>query len=413
MTSISAGTANAKTVLVITPYLAYPNVGHAGGKAIYSFILHLKERGVKVCLVSLAWPHEAHQFENLKRLCDDTYLFASKPVFTDTFLRSFQSNVFLFFPRFAKGCVKHVRIRRHLNRAVKDMIRRHAPDIVQVEYSTMALYLRKIKSTKTTVIHLHDLMIKPYGRRCAAENSLLRRVSRRLFFLLLKRVELSYCRTFDEVLVKSELDRKILLQHGRFRASVFPLGIEPSQQTAPYDNREDRSVLFLGAMYRDLNEQAAFFFAERVMPALEREVGAVRFYIVGSQPSETLKELCSESVVVTGFVEDVSEFYGRTQVFVAPLFIGGGMIFKVIEAMSYGLPVVASRIANEGIGARENEEILLANDPAEFATKIAALMKDQGLWKKLSHNAKRFVEEKFAWDRLTRQYLTHFNLSQP
>jgi polysaccharide biosynthesis protein PslH len=410
MTSIATGTASAKTVLLITPYLPYPNVGHAGGKAIYDFMLQLKKRGIKVCLISLAWPNEEKQFEHLRQICDDTDLLVSKPVFTDSFLRSFQANVFLFLPRILRGCLKHLRIRAHLNRAIRDMIGRHKPDIIQVEYSSMAIYLIRIKSAAAKVAHLHDVMIKPYERRWAAESSPLRRVSRWLFFLLVKRCELSFCRGFDEVLVKSEHDKALLLQHGRFRTTVFPLGIAPAAQITGPADREPRSVLFLGAMFREVNEQAARYFAEQVLPILKREVGPVKFYIVGAGPSEQLRRLASPEVVVTGFVEDLSEFYGRCQVLVAPLFIGGGMIFKVVQAMSFGLPVVASTIANEGILARDNEEILLADNPKEFARKIAALMNDPCLWTKLSVNGRGFVENRFSWARVAQEYLAHFKL---
>jgi len=395
---------------VISPYLPYHNVGHAGGKAIFDFILQLKKRGVRVCLISLAWPHEEQEFESLRRLCDDTHLLVSTPVFTDSFLRSFQANVLRFFPKILRGCIKHLRIRSSLNRAIRDMIRRHEPDVIQVEYSAMALYLIRIKSAGAKVAHLHDVMIKPYQRRWTAERSPLRHISRWLFFLLVKYCELSFCRAFDEVLVKSEHDRAVLLQHGKFRTSVFPLGIEPANRITGYADREHRSVLFLGAMFREVNEQAAFYFVEQVLPILENEVGPVKFYIVGMGPSEQLRRLDSPKIVVTGFVEDVAQFYGRCQVFVAPLFIGGGMIYKVVQAMSFGLPVVASAIANEGIMARDNEEILLAGDPREFVRKIAALMNDPPLWMKLSGNSRRLVEERFSWGRIAQEYLAHFKL---
>jgi glycosyltransferase involved in cell wall biosynthesis len=132
-------------------------------------------------------------------------------------------------------------------------------------------------------------------------------------------------------------------------------------------------------MYRKVNEDAALFFIERVLPRLQTRIQSVKLYIVGSGPSRSLQNKASEKIIVTGFTEDLSSFYRKCQVLVAPLFIGGGMIFKVVQAMSFGLPVVSSTIANEGIQARDRREILIADSAEEFANRIAAIMNDPEL----------------------------------
>src|SRR5215831_16760533 len=124
---------NMKTILIVTPYLPYRDVGHAGGQSIYDFIVELKQRGFKVCLAALAWPEESRHFASLSQLCDDTHLVASVPVFTDTMVNSLQTHPFSFFPRVVRGVVKHIRIRRLLNSGIRRMIHDHGPDLMQVE----------------------------------------------------------------------------------------------------------------------------------------------------------------------------------------------------------------------------------------------------------------------------------------
>jgi glycosyltransferase involved in cell wall biosynthesis len=380
-------------------------VGHAGGKAIYDFIIELKKRDFKVCLVSMAWPDEECQLERLNEICDGTFFLVSKPVFTDSFLRSFQSNPLLFGPKILRGCLKHLRVRNDVNRGIRELIRRHRPDVVQVEYTTMLLYLRKLDTPAMKILDLHDVMSKPFQRFYMAEKNLAVRLWRYLFFVLVRRLELSFCRGFDRILVKSNYDKKVLLKQANFRTQTFPLGVQPVPGIVPYARREPRSVLFLGAMFREVNERAVVFFLQNVMPALEREVGPVTFYIVGTSPSEKVRQLASSRVIVTGYVADVSEFYRRCQVFVAPLFVGGGMIFKILQAMSYGLPVVSSTIGNEGIEATDGEQILIADKALDFSRKLASLMNDAGLWEKLSVQAQKFVNSRYAWDRVIEDYL--------
>jgi glycosyltransferase involved in cell wall biosynthesis len=398
-----------KTILLITPYLPYRDVGHAGGKAIYDFIVELKRRGFKVCLASLAWPEESRHFESLRQLCDDTYLFASVPVFTDTLFNTLLGHPVRFFPKVIQGVVKHIRVRRLLNSGIREIIQDHDPDIVQVEYTTMVLYLQKLKSTRLKVLHLHDLMVKPYTRLWMAEKNRVARLFRFLFFAAVKYVELTFCGAFDVVLVKSEYDKKVLGQHGSLDTAVFPLGIYPQTQIAPYTCREPGSILFVGAMFRKVNEDAALFFIEHVLARLEEKVQSVKLYIVGVSPSKSLRKKASNKIIVTGFVEDLSSFYRRCQVSVAPLFVGGGMIFKVLEAMNFGLPVVSSTIANEGIEARDGSEILLADDAEEFADRIAAVMTDPDLWQRISFAAHALVGRKYSWDVVIQNYLQKVN----
>jgi glycosyltransferase involved in cell wall biosynthesis len=248
-------------------------------------------------------------------------------------------------------------------------------------------------------------MIKPYARLWMGEKNVIARANRRLFFAILKTIELAFCRRFDRVLVKSQCDRNLLQQHGRFDARVFPLGVRPQTGIEPYTYREPGSVLFVGAMFRKVNEEAAVYFIEDVLPKLEQKIAPVKFYVVGSSPSSSLRRRVSAQVVVTGFVDDLSYYYRRCQVLVAPLFVGGGMIFKVLQAMSFGLPVVSSSVANEGIEAVDGDEILIADKAEDFAERLASVMRNEELWERISSGACAFVNSRYSWNVVMQDYL--------
>jgi glycosyltransferase involved in cell wall biosynthesis len=88
------------------------------------------------------------------------------------------------------------------------------------------------------------------------------------------------------------------------------------------------------------------------------------------------------------------------------------MIFKVLQAMSFGLPVVASSEANEGIQAGDGREVLIAGSAEEFSDKLASLITDVELWQKISCGAQAFVNAKFSWDVVIADYLKNVN-SEP
>ena len=396
-------------ILIISPYLPYDNVGHAGGKVIYDFIAHLKKRNVRVYLISLVTPDEISELEDLKSLCDDTCFLIFEPLFSTGFMKLFLRSPLSAIFKLPFALICHFMIRWKLAHHSQRLVNRYDPDIIQVEYSMMAIYLSEIRSTKLRVLNLHDVMLKPLERLYEAEKNFLRRGLRFLLFLFVKRREISFCRQFDKILVKSEFDKQLLLKQGNFEIEIFPLGIETVSRIEPYENREPNSILFVGALYNDLNERAVLYFIKEVLPKLKQNLGFVKFYVVGSSPSQGLKKMSSESVIIKGFVDDLSLFYNRCGVFVAPLFVGGGMILKILQAMSYGLPVVSSTIANEGILAKDNEEILLADSAEDFCHKTGLILRDKELWQRISNGGRSFVNCRYSWDIVLDDYLRLFN----
>src|SRR5262249_12084445 len=117
-------------------------------------------------------------------------------------------------------------------------------------------------------------------------------------------------------------------------------GIEPDPPAA---------VIFIGDMSYFPNEDAACHFAHRILPFIGRSRPEVRFLVVGRNPSPKVRELEAISgVEVTGFVPDVRSYLARAQVSVAPFSIAAGVPNKILEAMAYGLPVVATPRAVQG-----------------------------------------------------------------
>ncbi len=48
--------------------------------------------------------------------------------------------------------------------------------------------------------------------------------------------------------------------------------------------------------------------------------------------------------------------------------------------MAYGVPAVVSNMAAEGMNLVHGEDILIADDPQDFAREILRLYEDKGLW---------------------------------
>jgi glycosyltransferase involved in cell wall biosynthesis len=100
---------------------------------------------------------------------------------------------------------------------------------------------------------------------------------------------------------------------------------------------------------------------------------------------------------VTGRVEDVRQFVDRAQIFVVPIRVGGGTRLKILEAMSMQKPVVSTTVGAEGISHQNGTNILLADDPQEFARQVSRLLKDSRLRQDVGVQGRRLVVERYDW----------------
>jgi glycosyltransferase involved in cell wall biosynthesis len=85
---------------------------------------------------------------------------------------------------------------------------------------------------------------------------------------------------------------------------------------------------------------------------------------------------------------------------VAPLILGTGIKNKVLEAMAMGKCVVTTSIGSQGINAVSGEDLIITDDPHEFATWVVSLLRDKQLRQKLGDNARRIIETQYSWKKI-------------
>ncbi|HJV66861.1 MAG TPA: glycosyltransferase family 4 protein [Geomonas sp.] len=269
-------------------------------------------------------------------------------------------------------------------------------DLVQVEWVETAILIGKGKAPM--VLDAHDVISKP-ARRSYLRATGWRRSVQFLKYALVRVLEKSIMRRFDRIFTMSEFDRNFLAEiHPPLPVTTVPIpaGLDLKPSVYP---RQKNTLLFLASYkYRPTNVEAALYFHREVLPLVRKEVPEARFVIAGYGPPPFLTELAEKDpgVTVTGFVEDTDELYKTAAVFVAPILIGGGIIVKVLDALAAGAPVVTTGFGNEGIGAVDGRDLLVADTPQEFAKKVLEILKDGELAARLSENGERFARENFG-----------------
>ncbi len=160
---------------------------------------------------------------------------------------------------------------------------------------------------------------------------------------------------------------------------------------------EDRSgLMFVGGFQHLPNVDAARWLVDEIFPLVRNEIPDVELHLIGSRMPTEIRSIDVPGVQVHGFVEDLNPFLDGCRVSVAPLRYGAGVKGKVNQAMSHGLPVVATTCAAEGMFLEHGKDVLVCDDVAAFAREVVRAHQDRELWEGLSSGGLSNVEHHFS-----------------
>ncbi len=185
------------------------------------------------------------------------------------------------------------------------------------------------------------------------------------------------------------------------RLYVVPNGVELPDRVGVHGR--DLDVVFLGNMYTAANVDAVLWFVRSVWPRVVAVRPRSTLYVVGRNPHARVRELAGAGIVVTGTVSDVGEYLCRAKILVAPMRFGAGQKTKLLDAFAHGVPVVATREANEGTDATDGVAIMLRDHPEAMARAILDLLGDEAKRAALASNALEFVKAQYSWERAAEQ----------
>lgn len=217
-----------------------------------------------------------------------------------------------------------------------------------------------------------------------------------------KTMELFNASCSDLVLTVTGDEKGFLLKENPdLKIEVVPNIHDIRKEIKPFGERKD--IMFIGGFLHQPNEDAVFYFVKEIFPLVKKSVPEMKFYVVGSDPSEALQKLDSEDVKVTGYVKDIMPYFENCRVFVSPLRYGAGMKGKIGQSMGYGLPVITTVIGAEGIGLIDGENAIIADRPEDFADSIIRLYTDEKLWERLSANSIGLIENNYSREVVSRK----------
>jgi glycosyltransferase involved in cell wall biosynthesis len=294
-----------------------------------------------------------------------------------------------------------------LKLAIQDELVRENYDLVHVE--TFYVYQNLPKVSIPVVLVEHNIEYLVYERYAKLAKPLLKP-----FFYLdvmkLRKAEERAWRKADKLVAVSNAERKLMK---RADISIVPNGVDTDTFSFRSFERiiSPKRILFIGDFKWMQNRDALEFILKEVWPNIIGKLEAVskntdlKLWIVGKNIPEDLKSLAKAKNIILdeNNKEETSVIFKKSFILLAPLRVAGGTSYKIIEAMSTGVAVVTTNLGIEGLEAKNNTHVLSAESPLDIADLTCNLLLDHSLYKRITLNARKFVEEKYDWKNVAKK----------
>ncbi|HON18270.1 MAG TPA: glycosyltransferase family 4 protein, partial [Salinivirgaceae bacterium] len=157
-----------------------------------------------------------------------------------------------------------------------------------------------------------------------------------------------------------------------------------------------KTIYFIGALDWMPNQEGVIWFVSKVWNKILAQCPDTEFHIAGrNAPKDFIHRINRKNVFFHGQVDNAQEFSRNYQIMVSPLLTGSGMRVKIVEAMAMKKPIVATKVAAEGIPAINSKHMFIAYNENEFANYVIQLLNNPNQCIEMGENAFHMVENQF------------------
>lgn len=337
---------------------------------MYDVTAGLARAGHRVTVLALNTPKHFQAADVLDHLGPNVRLI---PVDVDTRLSPVKALRNLLFSQLPYN------IERFVSPAVEakltELLRTEQFDAAQIEGSLAAWYvapLKRLAPDLPVVLRAHNVEYTIWQMLADRENNPLKRFYLRHLAQRLRRFEQQVFPQFDAVAAITEPDQRRLRGMGCHEPVVFvPAGVDLARfQRNPAIRPRPRTLFMIGSLDWLPNQEGLDWLLANVWPTVSAQYPDLELHIAGKEMPQRFRELQLPGVTVHGFVESAAAFMQQYDVMLVPLLSGGGMRIKIIEGMALGKCIISTGLGSEGIHVRDNFDIILCDDPAEWIERI-------------------------------------------
>ena len=312
--------------------------------------------------------------------------------------QSWKQTLFDPYPHYARTYPIDM-LRVHITKAINTW----HPDVIQFEHLYVA-QLAKLTGDMPRILTEQNVESLIARRQIKFTHSTSRQISAWIEAQKLRAWEVKMLRQYKTCIAVSPDDAREIHQLAPgVTVLIIPNGVDvPYFSQRSETNPQREGILFFGNLGYPPNADALDYFIRDIFPPVHDQFPDKTLTIVGPNASSETRDLGRiPGVHFLGFVEDLRPFLWRAEASIVPLRSGGGTRLKILESLAADCPVVSTDIGAEGLELVGGRDLMLANNPDDFAECLISLLASPDLQKKLSRQGKATVTEKYDWGNIS------------
>ncbi|MGR6086803.1 MAG: glycosyltransferase family 4 protein [Arcticibacter sp.] len=181
---------------------------------------------------------------------------------------------------------------------------------------------------------------------------------------------------------------------------VVPIGVSVNDYSVLDMPLESKIAFHLGSMDWMPNVEGVEWLLDYVWPKVINQVPDAKLHLAGKGMPKSIFNRATENISVSGFVDDLLKYFNGKQLMLVPLFSGSGMRVKIIEGMAAGRTIISTSVGAEGIKYTDGKNILIGDDPDEFAAHIVHCFQDPLFANRIASAALDLAKSQYDSDSL-------------
>lgn len=375
-------------ILMVSSYLPYP-LYNGGNIRLYNLLKYLsKDHEITLICEKRTYQTEK-DIEEVKKFCKKIITVDRRKQWT---FKNIINSAFSLDPFLIVG---------HTNSDMKKKVEKELIennfDLIHVE--TFYVFQNLPKTEIPIVLIEHNIEYLVYKRYADHALKLIRPLLN-LDILKIKRKEEQAWKKATKLVVVLDKEKEI----AKNNASVVPNGVDLGKykmhDTKSKFEEKEKRILFIGDFSWIENVDSAKWILEKIWPKINLKFN-IKLWVVGRKIPKSLKNLATKNVLFDENVSDTVEAYKKSFILLAPIKIGGGTSFKILESMASGVPVITTTLGAEGIAGKN--ELIIADNTDDIINSLENLLLDKDLYEKIANNARRAIEEKYDWEKIAKK----------
>lgn len=387
-------------ILVVSSYLPYP-LFSGGHVRLYNILKQLSENNDLTLICEKRDYQSQKEIGELNKICKEVITVDRRKQWS---IVNILKTAFSLYPFLLIG---HRSL--EMEKKIKDILDKEKFDLIHVE--TFYVMQNLPKTNLPVVLTEHNIEYLVY-KRFADKAFIFVKPFLYLDILKIKYWENKFWKKATKLIAVSEEEKKLMK---RKDVVVVQNGVDEKNLTIKSAGwrtkfKQQKKILFIGDFKWLQNRDAVGWILKKIWPLVNAKVKALnekvdlKLWIVGRQIPDEIKKIEGENVIFDeNAPKETADIYNQADLLLAPIRIGGGTSFKILESMACGIPVITTKLGIEGIDATDGKEVLVAETEEDLASLVFEIIFNDNAYEKLTKSARKLIEEKYTWSAIVKK----------